>query len=58
MIKSIFGRFLLSLSFFASFGYSFRPRLHRIRGVKMGKNVWIAKAVYLDELYPQQTKSG
>ena len=58
MIKSIFSRFLLSLSFIAPFGYSFRPWLHRIRGVKMGKNVWIAKAVYLDELHPEDIEIG
>ena len=58
MIKSIFSRFLLSISFFAPFGYSLRPWLHRIRGVKMGKNVWIAKAVYLDELHPEDIEIG
>ena len=58
MIKSIFSRFLLSLSFVAPFGYSLRPWLHRIRGVKMGKNVWIAKAVYLDELHPEDIEIG
>ena len=58
MIKSIFSRFLLSISFFAPFGYSLRPWLHHIRGVKIGKNVWIAKAVYLDELHPEDIEIG
>ena len=58
MIKTIFSKILLSLAFFMPFGYSLRPWLHRIRGVKMGKNIWIAKAVYLDELHPEDIEIG
>ena len=58
MIKSIFTRFLLNLSYFAPFGYSLRPALHRIRGVKIGKKVWISKSVYIDELHPEDVIIG
>jgi acetyltransferase-like isoleucine patch superfamily enzyme len=34
-------------------GYSLRPWLHKARGVKVGKNVWISQYVYLDELHPE-----
>jgi len=33
-------------------GYIVRPFLHRLRGVKIGKNVWIGDDVYLDEDFP------
>jgi hypothetical protein len=33
-------------------GYRLRPFLHRMRGVKIGKNVWISQYVYIDELHP------
>jgi acetyltransferase-like isoleucine patch superfamily enzyme len=34
-------------------GFSARPYLHRLRGVKIGKNVWIGQFVYIDQLYPE-----
>jgi len=30
-----------------------RPALHRWRGMKIGRRVWISQLVYLDVLYPQ-----
>jgi NDP-sugar pyrophosphorylase family protein len=39
-------------------GYSLRPMLHRWRGVKLGRNVWISQSVYLDELYPEAIAIG
>jgi serine acetyltransferase len=33
-------------------GFSLRPFLHRLRGVKIGENVWIGDDVYLDEDHP------
>jgi acetyltransferase-like isoleucine patch superfamily enzyme len=34
-------------------GFSLRPFLHRLRGVKIGSDVWIGDDVYLDEDYPE-----
>jgi acetyltransferase-like isoleucine patch superfamily enzyme len=33
-------------------GFSLRPFLHRLRGVKIGQDVWIGDDVYLDEKFP------
>lgn len=35
-----------------------RPMLHRLRGVKIGKNVWISQFVYIDELHPDAVTIG
>lgn len=51
-------RLLNRLAFMAPGGYTLRPWLHRLRGVKIGKNVWIAKLVYLDELHPSEVTIG
>jgi len=34
-------------------GYTLRVWLHRGRGAKIGKNVWISQFVYIDELHPE-----
>ena len=34
-------------------GFSVRPALHRLRGVHIGKNVWISQWVYIDEIHPE-----
>ena len=34
-------------------GETLRPFLHRMRGVKIGKNVWIGDDVYLDNEFPE-----
>ena len=39
-------------------GFNFRPLLHKIRGVKLGKNVWISQYVYIDELHPEAIEIG
>jgi acetyltransferase-like isoleucine patch superfamily enzyme len=46
-------RLLSKIAFFAPGGYTLRPRLHRMRGVKIGKNVWISQYVYIDEAHPE-----
>ena len=53
MLKLIFGRLFQSIAMAAPFGGSFRPFLHRMRGVQIGSNVWISKFVYLDENHPE-----
>lgn len=39
-------------------GSRIRPALHRFRGVKIGKNVWISQYVYIDELHPEAVEIG
>lgn len=39
-------------------GYSLRPTLHRLRGVKIGQNCWISQNVYIDEIYPHAVTLG
>lgn len=39
-------------------GSSLRPWLQRLRGVVMGKNVWIGQSVYIDELHPTDISIG
>jgi len=40
------------------FGSVARPYLHKLRGVKIGKNVWISKYVYIDENHPGAVTIG
>ena len=35
-----------------------RPWLHRLRGVVIGKNVWIGQLVYIDEIHPAEVTIG
>ena len=39
-------------------GFSLRPRLQRLRGASIGRNVWIALYVYIDELHPDALSVG
>lgn len=58
MLKIVFGRLIQTFAMIVPFGGSFRPFLHRIRGVKIGTNVWISKYVYLDENHPECISIG
>lgn len=58
MIFSLVGRFLHKIAFLAPGGGSLRPFLHRLRGAKIGKGVWISQYVYLDELHPESVSIG
>lgn len=53
--KSQFGRFMVRfmniLARHVPGGY-FRARMHRIKGVQVGENVWIGEEVYIDNEYP------
>lgn len=51
-------RLLGRLAQVAPGGYRLRPALHRWRGVKIGTNVWISQAVYIDELHPEGVTIG
>jgi len=46
-------RLLAKIAYVAPGGYTLRPWLHKIRGVQMGKNVWISQHVYIDEVHPE-----
>lgn len=58
MPLTLFQRFLNRLAYFIPGGFSIRPRLHRFRGAKIGKNVWIAQFVYIDEVHPEDVTIG
>lgn len=58
IFRSIFQRFLHKLAFIAPGGSTIRPWLHRLRGVQIGKNVWISQYVYIDELHPEAVSIG
>jgi acetyltransferase-like isoleucine patch superfamily enzyme len=58
MIRNIINRILHRLASTMPGGKRVRPFLHRIRGVKMGKNVWVSQFVYIDELYPEAVTIG
>lgn len=58
MLSNIVGRIIHKLAFVAPGGASIRPWLHRLRGAKIGRNVWIAQLVYIDELHPSDVTIG
>jgi len=51
-------RILRRIAYAAPGGLSLRPLLHRWRGVKVGKNVWISQYVYIDEVHPEAISLG
>ena len=51
-------RLLHKLAFVAPGGTSLRPWLHRRRGVRLGRDVFIAQFVYIDELHPDEVSIG
>ncbi|HEX3018652.1 MAG TPA: DapH/DapD/GlmU-related protein [Chitinispirillaceae bacterium] len=58
MLNDLFKRILRKLAFSAPGGYSLRPFLHKLRGVKIGEGVWISQYVYIDELHPESISIG
>ena len=58
MLKRVVGRLLNILAFISPFGKTLRPFLQKLRGVKIGKNVWISLYVFLDELHPESISIG
>jgi len=58
MISSYFKRFLNRVTYFIPGGYTLRPLIHRLRGVQIGRNVWISQYVYIDELHPEAVIIG
>ena len=53
VVRHAFNRFLHLLCRFGPGGATLRPLLHRMRGVKIGKDVWIGDEVYLDNEFPE-----
>jgi len=53
MIRSVVNKFLSKIAFIIPGGSALRPWLHRLRGVKISKNVWISQYVYIDEPHPE-----
>jgi acetyltransferase-like isoleucine patch superfamily enzyme len=58
MSNFIVNRILNKVAYFSPGGDSLRPRLHALRGVKMGRNVWISQFVYIDEIHPEAVTIG
>ncbi len=52
-MNQILQRLLRKVAYVAPGGCSLRPYLHRLRGVKIGENVWISQYVYIDEIHPE-----
>jgi len=58
MLLNLRNRVLHKLSVILPGGNTIRPGLHRLRGVRIGKNVWISQKVYIDELHPEAVSIG
>jgi acetyltransferase-like isoleucine patch superfamily enzyme len=58
MMSGWFQRILRRIAYVAPGGFSLRPALHRWRGVRIGKNVWISQYVYIDEIHPEAVSIG
>jgi acetyltransferase-like isoleucine patch superfamily enzyme len=58
MIRNLINRIVLKVAYLMPGGATLRPLLHRLRGVRIGKNVWISQAVYIDELHPEAVTIG
>jgi acetyltransferase-like isoleucine patch superfamily enzyme len=54
LVRQVLNRILHLLCRFGPGGATLRPFFHRMRGVKIGKNVWIGDDVYLDNEYPER----
>jgi acetyltransferase-like isoleucine patch superfamily enzyme len=52
-IRKGLNRILHLLCRFAPGATGLRPFLHRVRGVRIGQNVWIGEEVYLENEYPE-----
>ena len=58
MMPNVFTRLIHKIAFLAPGGGSLRPWLHRLCGASIGKNVWIAQFVYIDDLHPADLTVG
>jgi acetyltransferase-like isoleucine patch superfamily enzyme len=58
MVWNLLRRLFHILAFMGPGGGTLRPWLHRLRGVQVGKRVWISHFVYLDDLHPEGISIG
>ena len=58
MFRSIINRVFHKMAMIAPGGYTIRPFLHKLRGVRIGKEVWVSQYVYLDETHPEAITLG
>jgi serine acetyltransferase len=58
LLRSVIQRLLHKVAFVMTGGYTFRPILHRLRGVRIGKGAWIGQYVYIDDMYPAAVSIG
>jgi len=58
MSANVLARFLHKIAFVVPGGGTLRPWLHRICGATIGKHVWIAQFVYIDDLHPADLSIG
>jgi serine acetyltransferase len=58
VIRRVLNRILHMLARIAPGATSLRPALHRMRGVKLGKGVFIGEDVYLENEYPEAVEIG
>lgn len=58
LLWNIGQRFLHKIAMISPGGYSLRPKLHRLRGVRIGEKAWISQYVYIDEIHPESVSIG
>ena len=58
MLNSLFTWTVNTLAFLLPGGYTLRPFLQRLHGVKMGSHVWISQYVYFDGIHPDAITIG
>lgn len=56
--RRVLNRLLQLIARFGPGAYRVRPFIHRIRGVKLGKHVWIGEDVFLENNYPDHIEIG
>jgi acetyltransferase-like isoleucine patch superfamily enzyme len=56
ILRKLCGRVLHLMARFAPGATGLRPFLHRLRGVQIGKNVFIGDEVYLENQYPERVE--
>jgi len=58
MFANLLSRFLHIAAFIGPGGDSLRPWMHRLRGVSIGKHVWLSHFVYIDDCHPDRIYIG
>jgi acetyltransferase-like isoleucine patch superfamily enzyme len=56
LVKAIVGRFIQMFALYLPMAPSMRARCQKMRGVDIGKNVFIGFEVYIDPVYPHMIK--